>query len=184
MLLLLVSACTLAHRDGYTVNTLDSMAPGGSGGEFYAIVRSEQYAGCDYYIEQTSANVELPYATTCTPKLSASDSMLIRCMATDTAVAKETTCERVLTSVQAFEVAGSDTPLTFARKFTPEAAKVARGIAEAVARIDEAEASILRQSLNAEQSETVRAQARKGACALIAGVTDRPCDTVLHDAGR
>lgn len=156
----------------YTVRTMSQVSPGGAEAEFYAVVQAEYFDGIGRY-----------------PR--GRDTMVIRCAIADTASAHETTCQRVLTDEQAFSVVERDVPTTFPLKRTPEASAAAakqqsfdRGIAAAITRLDDAEVTILRESLNVVQSETVRTQARKEACALIATVTDRPCDAVLQDAGR
>ena len=156
----------------YTVRTLSQVSPGGAEAEFYAVVRDDYFDGVSRY-----------------PR--GSDAVLIRCAIAETEAAHVATCQRVLTDEQAFSVADKDTPTTFQLSRTPgtgaAAVKqriVAVGIADALALLDERELLNANKVLNAEQAATVRAQARKEACAMIATVTDRPCDAVLQDAGR
>ena len=89
MQFLMFLACATAH----SISSLSAVMPGGSPSEFYAVVRTEHWS-------------ELG-------ELTAVDEVLIRCVAAETEMTRETTCRPVLTGDEAIRAAGRAVPTTF-----------------------------------------------------------------------
>ena len=158
MLFLFFAGCA------YTVQTLAQVSPGGGAGEFYAIVRTDYYSDVQ--------------------RLESSDATLIRCLDTETDATAETTCSPVLTSDDAFRVVRANKAVTFPRRVTAAtgsavSSETERILAAARALYAARQGLIRKEALTADQAATVSAQALKEACAMIATVTDRPCQAVL-----
>lgn len=156
-----------------------SLSPGTEPGEFYVVVQRD------------NPFLFIP--------INAPQGAVFRCHTAEMDAGKNavTSCVRLLDALDADTLAGPPGsvtrntvihPLTGDRGFPaapvappdrvmPDAYTSAVAVARSL--MSAREGLIMTESLTVEQAATVRAQARKEACAMVATVTDRPCHEVL-----
>ena len=168
LILLLFSSC--AH--------FTSLSPGLEPGEFYVVVQRD------------NPLLFIP--------INAPQGAVFRCHTTevDAGTSAVTSCVRLLDALDAERLAGTPGsvtrntvihPLTGDKGLqaapaavqAPPTSALDGTVATARSLLRTREALIVKEGLTEAQAATVQAQARKEACAMIATVTDRPCDALL-----